>query len=267
MGRCAVVLVVGGWLALAGSAAGQCAGDCNGDGAVAIGDLILAVRIVLGDAPLDQCLAADVNDNGAVAINELIIAVRNGLRGCPPTPIPTSTPTVTATFSPSATSTSTPSASPSLTASATPTATSTSIPTPTIDYPDVSGVWREGQLRLVSSTCLEIFATEFAAELAQRPPCPHQVSSLDARATVVDCSSRAFIGTLDEQGLVTYSLPQESDVEQECSVVVTTTVRVMAAMSPATASYFFDIRFSGDCPLASCTLTAAAVWELDSGSG
>ncbi len=71
-----------------------CGGDCNLDGSVTIDELIAAVNIALGSAPLASCVAADVDGDGAVTINELIAAVNHALNGCPS---PTSTPTVTAT--------------------------------------------------------------------------------------------------------------------------------------------------------------------------
>lgn len=73
-----------------------CVGDCNGSGAVAIDELILAVRIALGDSPMSACLAIDDDRNGEVTIGELVRAVANALGGCiatPRTPTPTRTPT------------------------------------------------------------------------------------------------------------------------------------------------------------------------------
>lgn len=61
----------------------RCDGDCDGDGTVAIAELVRAVAVALGAAPLDECAAADGNDDGAVAINELVAAVARALTGCP----------------------------------------------------------------------------------------------------------------------------------------------------------------------------------------
>lgn len=249
-----------------------CAGDCAGDGAVSIGDLIVAINVSLGRAPISTCRSIDANGDGLVAINELVAAVRNGLGGCPSTPtpsmtlpptitpVPTATPTVTLSPSstPSATATATASETP--TPTVTPTATPTASSTRTAVYPDVSGLWQEGQLGLASSTCLEIFAVEFAAELARRPPCPHQLSSAGPIATVVDCTQRAFVGELDDEGVVTYVRPDEVGEEGGCTITLGSSVRVDAAVSPTAATYFFDVRFSGACPLESCELTATAPW-------
>jgi hypothetical protein len=72
------------------AAHGQCTGDCNGNGAVVIDELVGAVRIALGLAPVSECAAADANGDGQVTIAELIVAVRRALLGCdvepPPTP-------------------------------------------------------------------------------------------------------------------------------------------------------------------------------------
>jgi len=60
-----------------------CPGDCEGTGTVTISDLVRAVNIALGSAPLSTCAAADENGDGMVAINELIAAVNAALDGCP----------------------------------------------------------------------------------------------------------------------------------------------------------------------------------------
>lgn len=54
-------------------------GDCNGDGRVTIDELVLGVRIALGDAPAAACVALDTDASGTVAIDELIVAVRAAL--------------------------------------------------------------------------------------------------------------------------------------------------------------------------------------------
>ncbi len=54
-------------------------GDCNDDGVVTVDELILAVNIALGLAPVSSCQILDWNDNGAVGIDELVQAVRNSL--------------------------------------------------------------------------------------------------------------------------------------------------------------------------------------------
>jgi hypothetical protein len=259
-------------LLIATAASGQCGGDCDGNGAVSIGDLIQAVNISLGRAAIGVCAAGDTDGDGKIAINELVAAVRNGLNGCPATPtpsqmpLPSATATTTVTSPPpstataTATVTATSTASATTTATLTATATATATPTATVDYPDVSGSWSEGQLGLASSTCLEVFATEFAAELARRPPCPHQVSSIGPIATVVDCSQQAFVGALDPGGVITFSHPDEIAEDSGCTIRLATSVRIPAAVSPTAASYFFEIQFGGTCPLESCELTATAQW-------
>lgn len=67
-----------------------CPGDCNGDGVVAINELITAVNIALGLAPLSACPAADPDGSGTVTVDDLIKAVNSALEGCPsatPTPV------------------------------------------------------------------------------------------------------------------------------------------------------------------------------------
>lgn len=69
-----------GWML---SGAPGCGGDCDGGGAVTIEELILAVRIALGEATLDGCAAIDADSSGSVSIDELIAAVNSALAGCP----------------------------------------------------------------------------------------------------------------------------------------------------------------------------------------
>lgn len=62
--------------------AGSCAGDCDGNGIVAVNELISAVNIALGSAPVTACGACDTNHDGTVAIGEVISAVNSALTGC-----------------------------------------------------------------------------------------------------------------------------------------------------------------------------------------
>lgn len=59
-----------------------CVGDCDGNGAIAIAELIRAVRIALELLPLEECNAIDRNADGKAAINELIAAVNDALGPC-----------------------------------------------------------------------------------------------------------------------------------------------------------------------------------------
>lgn len=54
-------------------------GDCNADGQVGIDELVLGVRIALGDSPPATCPAIDDDGNGTVTIDELIGAVSAAL--------------------------------------------------------------------------------------------------------------------------------------------------------------------------------------------
>jgi len=60
----------------------SCNADCNGDGVVAVNDVITAINIVLGQAPLSGCLTADTNGDEALTINEILAAVNELLSGC-----------------------------------------------------------------------------------------------------------------------------------------------------------------------------------------
>jgi len=59
-----------------------CAGDCNADGRVNIAELVVAVRIALGELPAAACAAVDADHSGTVEIAELVGAVRRSLDGC-----------------------------------------------------------------------------------------------------------------------------------------------------------------------------------------
>ncbi len=78
-----------------------CVGDCDRDGAVRIHELVIGVRIALGELADTACSVFDRNGDGQVSIDELVAAVDNALRGCgldlEPTETPTALPTATAT--------------------------------------------------------------------------------------------------------------------------------------------------------------------------
>jgi hypothetical protein len=60
----------------------NCIGDCNGDGAVDVGELVLAVGIALDQNETSDCLVDDRDASGSVEIDELIAAVKVALEGC-----------------------------------------------------------------------------------------------------------------------------------------------------------------------------------------
>lgn len=67
------------------SAQAPCAGlvgDCDQNGAVSVGELVLAVNIALGRVDLASCRAADSQGDGQVSVAELIAAVGDALHGC-----------------------------------------------------------------------------------------------------------------------------------------------------------------------------------------
>jgi hypothetical protein len=59
-----------------------CTGDCDGGGSVAVNELVLGVRILLGTAPLTECSPFDENQDGTVTVAELVAAVGNALSRC-----------------------------------------------------------------------------------------------------------------------------------------------------------------------------------------
>jgi arylsulfatase A-like enzyme len=112
----------------AGEVIAGCPCDCHGEGRVTITDLILAVRIALGIAPVSDCQAADQDGDGVVKIAELIAGVGVALAGCPALPTATVPPTElppTETISPTPPASAAPSASPSPSLSPSPSASPT----------------------------------------------------------------------------------------------------------------------------------------------
>ena len=82
----------------------SCPADCDGDHTVVVTELVTAVSIALGSAPLSSCPAADTDGDQNVRIPELVAAVNAALNGCP-TPAAVPSPTPTAVASPTATPT------------------------------------------------------------------------------------------------------------------------------------------------------------------
>jgi hypothetical protein len=80
VGLAAQALADMGWTL--GHQTGGCAADCNGDGEVSIDELITAINIALGTAPLSACSAVDTNGNGTVEVSELVAGVASALQGC-----------------------------------------------------------------------------------------------------------------------------------------------------------------------------------------
>jgi hypothetical protein len=60
-----------------------CTGDCGLDGQVTVEEIVRAVNIGLGTAPVSNCLAADPNRDGQVTVEEIVGAVTSALAGCP----------------------------------------------------------------------------------------------------------------------------------------------------------------------------------------
>ena len=63
-------------------AAAACDGDCDADGRVAVHELVIGVRMALGDAGLAACPAMDGNGSGGIQVDDLVAAVTATLLGC-----------------------------------------------------------------------------------------------------------------------------------------------------------------------------------------
>jgi len=60
---------------------GCTAGDCSGDGEVTVDEIIMGVRIALGEAAVEDCLQADGDGDGEVTVDELLAMVGAALGG------------------------------------------------------------------------------------------------------------------------------------------------------------------------------------------
>ena len=60
----------------------SCVGDCDGNHTVQIQELVVAVKIAVGELPVQSCKEIDANLDGSVAVNELVAAVNRTLNGC-----------------------------------------------------------------------------------------------------------------------------------------------------------------------------------------
>lgn len=71
-----------------GPGRGACPGDCDGDSSVSVGELVVAVRIALGDAPFGMCRTAfDCGSaDNCLGIAQVVAAVRHAVDGCPAAP-------------------------------------------------------------------------------------------------------------------------------------------------------------------------------------
>lgn len=71
-----------GALVLGAVPAAACDGDCDDDGTVGVAELMVAVRIALGETDTSACPAADADGDGRVGVPELVRAVARALDGC-----------------------------------------------------------------------------------------------------------------------------------------------------------------------------------------
>ena len=227
-------------LAAAPAAAQSCPGDCSGDGTVRVEELIVGVRIALGESAAAACPAFDANGDGSVAIDELVRAVTNALSGCPATATPT----------------------PSETPTPSPTATDTATPTATPTIPPVAGAWVEAALAVDDSTCAEVLTASFADELASRGPCAQQVEMTgETSVRVTDCSQQVVDGTLDRDGTMHLLFPPSESTVGQCTVTLATSSVIPAGATPVLARYTFGLTFGGEaCPLDDCTIAASGAW-------
>lgn len=240
-GRWLLLLALLVHLAASGRAGAQaCVGDCGNRGAVAINDLILAVNIVLGLAPLDECPALG---SGPIGIAELIASVGNALCACQPCPEP---PTPRATDTRTATETPTPSPTHTPLPSATPTAVT------------VQSRWYEDQIKLPSSTCPQRIVTNIRRALAGTTA-DYTVYERGAESIIEDVNGAQLPAQIDGDGVLTFDIV-DSESEGACTVTLTLHVRVNIAGNSAMASYTGGFR-TMSCPNpVNCSLKVTSRW-------
>lgn len=211
-------------------AAQSCAGDCKAQGRVDIADLILAVNIVLGLAPLEQCAALG---SAPIGISHLVTAVNNTLCSCQlcPTPLPTST--VTATME---------------------TATPTATPTPEA----IISTWVEDNLQIESSNCPRPLVDQLRQALAGQS----FLYTLERRGNAVRLGNGMgdFVqGTIDAEGtLEIFSV--DSTSQGDCVVTVSSYSIVNLAQSPTGQTT--DLHFiTRSCPnMFDCMVRITSRW-------
>jgi hypothetical protein len=223
------------------SAAQTCVGDCMGEGRVSISDLILAVNIVLGVAPLDQCPSLGP---APVGIDRLILSVNNALCDCSmcPTPPPPRTSTATATAAATATHTPTPTAS----------------PTPMA----VVSTWRENNFKLASSTCPKEFNDQLRRLLAGVTS-TYTVRQRGGNVELEDEDGNLISGTIDPDGNVEASTVI-TDMEDQCILTFDVLLTVNLRSSPSTATYTGGVT-TMFCPVSvDCSLQVTSRWTRTS---
>jgi len=60
-----------------------CAGDCDENGVITVDEILVVIRIALGEADLATCASADRTDDGQITVEEIIATVDRALDGCP----------------------------------------------------------------------------------------------------------------------------------------------------------------------------------------
>ncbi len=134
-------------------------------------------------------------------------------------------------------------------------------PTPAV--PDVSGVWTEEQLHIVSSTCNAATAEVIARLVAELPPvCDSTLSQAGMNVHDEDCTGESQDGTVDAAGTIRFTAPDRTEtVADGCDLTVGGDLVIDASHSPTTAQYTLQLTFNGAClPFASCTSQLQSRW-------
>jgi hypothetical protein len=60
-----------------------CPGDCDENEVITVDEILVVIRIALGEADLRSCASADTSDDGQITVEEIIATVDRALDGCP----------------------------------------------------------------------------------------------------------------------------------------------------------------------------------------
>lgn len=215
----------------------SCVGDCRGLGHVGIGDLILAVNIVLGLATLDQCPALGP---APVGINQLITSVNNALCDCQPCPPPRPTPSPT----------------PTVPDADTPTATESPTPGPVIS------MWREDNLEVDSSTCPQPITDQIRQALAANTT-DITVRQLGEQIELEDTAGNVISGTIDADGTV-QARDMGDQSQGSCVVTIDSLLTVNLSSSPTAVMYAVNVSTMHCITSVHCDLRVTGRWTRTS---
>ncbi len=133
--------------------------------------------------------------------------------------------------------------------------------------PDVSGVWRQDQGVLESSTCVDDLTAVLQATIdAGGTNCDY---ALTQQATVINAvetcagpdGSQSFTGTVDDAGQLAISASESEPVTDDCTLSLTDAITADARVSQTPATHNLALGLTGNCgSWENCTAVISARW-------